>query len=204
MGRLFLFAVLLLLVGCVSKGPSGTSFFRGDVAGEPPQPRWSPGEAADPRPDDEDDQDTSAPLSPVDWDASPPSEDHEGWLIEATLVCGLLDGAAAKAWVKGEGRWDEVPVDSPVRFVEGLEACATDSEKLLFWREDDSIYFEAAGMGHWLEPSATADLWGGEVQPLGEVTPACDEAMARHGLSWPVPLSLRLDALTSPDGAPAS
>jgi hypothetical protein len=203
MTRLFLFAVLMGLVGCVSDGNRSTGFASGEASIDPEVPTDDDDDPTDDVVTDDDD-DTSDPASPLEWDASAPDDPEDGWLFEGTLVCGLLDGAAAKEWELREGTWDELPTPNPTRLLAGIELCAQDSPKYLRWNDDDSLYIEAAGMGHWLEPTGTEGLWAGTVEPLGEITPECHAALADHGLSWPVTLTLRLDALTSPDEAPPS
>ena len=206
MHRISSLALLALLTGCVAPDSNGSGF---SSATAPAEDDFQAGElidepqdvAAD---DDDDPEDNTSPLSPEGWDASAPDQGTDGWLVEGTIQCGLLDRAAPKQFLKSGAVWTELAFDFSARMLDGLEACATQSEKYLRWNDDDSVYFMAAGMDHWLEPTDTPNVWGGIVQPAGESSPACDAALAQHGLSWPVHLTWTVTSLLSPEEAPAS
>jgi hypothetical protein len=205
MTRTALIAALSILVGCTSADPSGTGFSsvdRGDAEGVVAEDPTD--DTAVPADDDEDTtDDTTSPLEPSGWDSAPPSEIEDGWILEGTVVCGLLDRAAPKQWLKDGDVWTELPFDFSPRMLPGIEHCGSNSPKLLRWT-DDSMYIEAAGMAHWLYPSDTPDVWAGTVEPLGESSPECDAALASHGLSWPVHLSFTVTGLVSPTEVPTT
>lgn len=207
MNRLLALFALLVLPACVADGSdSRGGFATGEVPVEEPSFEDDLSDPTDPDEDEDaaDNDDTTEDLTPLDWDSAPPLEVGEGWILEARIVCGLLDRSADKIWENTGTVWTELPSASDSRLLEGLEACAAHSDKVLRWDSEDSMYFEAAALGHWLEPTDTPGLWAGTVEPLGEVSPDCDAAMAQYGLTWPVPMTLEVLDVAPPEDAPGA
>lgn len=205
MARIAVLFALALLVGCGPVPNEENGFGRiGRVDSDDPtigtddpdggggDETTDPGDEPDPPGDDDDDDDA--------WDAGEP-EVADGTVVTFDVQCGLLDGVPRKRWMKTGPYWEEVRSDDPEASGTpwpDLEVCFGEGGKMLRWDDDGAIYIEAGGMGHDVTPTATEGLWLGGVYPLERSTPACDEALAARGLSWPINFGLTLVSIAPP------
>jgi len=205
--------IALALPAC-SVGPvEDDSFGRADTPDSPDSDATNPDDPADPTDNevpadddgDDDDVDDEQPDDPdTTWDNAAP-EVEDGTTVTFDLSCGLLEDTTRKTWQKNGDVWDEVfnETAAVVGPHQDLMPCfdrdaPTGPDKFLTWDEDGFIYIESAGLAHDNRPTPTDDFWLGEVYPHADPSPQCIEALAGRGLSFPVPMSLKLVEILEP------
>ncbi len=155
--------------------------------------------------DPEDPEDPEDPIE-FDWDVSPPQVDLGAHLV-MRLNCGMMPTRADSVWRWDGARWLAAQIDprevlgpdyEPIfgNTYDDLEPCwVPNPQPVMTWREDGSIHFDNGNWDHDLRPTAQEDTWFGGVSPTFDLNEACLDALAGHGLTPPVAITVTLVGL---------
>jgi len=129
-----------------------------------------------------------------DWDGSAP-EGPAGMTVDAVVSCTLFREPVEVTFVKTDDPWlweVELAPEGSFR-VEELAPCyPLDGGDLpvMLWDPEPRITILSDGMVHTLDQTMRPDFWEGGVLPMEGSSYACDEALARLELTWPLPLTM--------------
>jgi hypothetical protein len=133
----------------------------------------------------------TGPLLP-EWDTGPPDVEV-GEIVRAVITCSLFLEPANAEFVKTEDAWlwDLLMDGGGGLRIPGLEACYQgDGASMVLWIDSQITIITGNGILHLLEPTPLENDWAGTVVPYGDSSPACNDALAEIGLTWPLPIRM--------------
>jgi hypothetical protein len=133
----------------------------------------------------------TGPILP-EWDTTPPDVEI-GEAVHAVITCSLFLEPANAIFVKTEDAWlwDLLMDGGGGLRIPGLEACYQgDGTSMVLWEYGRITIITGNGVLHTLEPTPLENDWAGTVVPYGDSSPACNDALAELGLSWPLPIRM--------------
>ena len=187
--------MLIFLMACVDPSPSDPGDHYVPVNPTGPTDTVDPPDTTDDPIDDTDGPQTQTPVDQVpDWDGSAP-EGPVGMQVYAVISCSLWLEPLAVTFERtaDDWLWNILLEDGGGMRVPGLQPCypADGGEMpVLLWDEAPLITIISDGMIHTLEQTMRNDFWAGTVAPLEPSSAACDEALEKMDLAWPVPLTM--------------
>jgi len=120
-----------------------------------------------------------------------------GTVVSTDIVCGFLEGVGSITWTFDGERWPQTTMNlQPL--LELAPCFIAFGPGFLEWNGDGSMYVEAGGLEHYLDPTDLENRWGGTAIPIGGASRDCLDALEQLDVEYPVPLTATIVGIEEP------